>query len=561
MRKLTFLDGFMGLAFLVALAIRLTGLGSIPLNDSEAKWAFQALELARGGSTVGAETGVILWSSLLFGLLGGSNFLARFIPAFIGSWIVFTPIFFQKKIGYVTTVIFSFGLALDPLLVGISRQVDGLSMSITLAFLAAGFWYWRKDLMFGLCLGIYLITGPSAWLGLTILGVIVLVNRIFLSEKKDNADLQKGILVHWKSIFLGLGISLFVFGTLLMFTPTGISGALEGLVAYWNSWKGNLENQYSAGMIIMAVLNYLLMPVLLGISGMIQGIRSKNKEDLKMTAWVLSTLLVLIIYPGFEIRHLAWISPLFWIIAARQISKISWKPRKGPSLLMGVVTLVMMVFILINFNTLVNSLEPGLRLSAIGISFLIILLTGFLVWWGWSFDEARFGFGLGVLIILMGLTFAGAWRSAGLNGKINLEMTNLSPAFVDSDLMDISIGDLSEWNTGEREFLDVVSLGVQSPAVDWMMRDLVNYQKVNSITAGENPDIIIAASDAVLGQTELYTGQEFTLREIPIWDGLTARQWIGWLMRRELMVNQETILLWVRSDLFPGTTSNKSTGE
>jgi len=216
-------------------------------------------------------------------------------------------------------------------------------------------------------------------------------------------------------------------------------------------------------------------------------------------------------------------------------------------------------------NTLPNltgeNSNLALRISAIGVSLVIILLTGFLIWWGWSLTEARFGFGLGLLVILIGLTLTSAWRSTGINGKINLEMINLSPAFVDEDVLMKSISDLSEWNTGGGEFLEVVTVDVDSPALDWTLRNLKDYQKTNSIITGENPGMIITYLDTPIDQTELYTGQEFTIREIPVWDGLTGQQWLAWLMRREIPVNAETILLWAKSDLFPGAMSIGTPGE
>jgi hypothetical protein len=558
LRKLTFGDGFIWLAFAIGLGIRLAFLGVIPLNDTEAKWALQALELSKGGAIVGAQAGAVLWSGILFFVFGSGNVLARFFPAVIGSLVILTPLYFQEKLGKTTPAILAFGLALDPLLIGVSRQVDGLSMSIALAGLAAGFFFSRKSLLFGLCLGLFLLTGPSAWLGLLILAVIVCVNWLFFTEKTTILSAWK-MRFNWKMALLGFGISLFIGGTLFMLTPTGISGALDGLATFVKSWKVVPTYQNSTAIIVMAGLSYLLMPLVLGVTGMIQGIKGKDRFDLLATSMVLIVIFVLIIYPGFEIRQLAWLSPFLWVLTSRQIQRMQWSTRTGPAIMMGLITLVMLIFALMNLNTVSNLVGDNsnfiLRILAIGVSLVIILLSGLLVWWGWSLTEARFGLGVGLLCILIGLTLTSTWRSTGLNGKINCEMINQSPVFVDEDLMIQSIGDLSEWNTGEREFLDVVMVDVTSPALNWALRDLVNYQKTNSIIPGGNPGIIIANPDSSIGQTELYTGQEFTIREVPVWNELTGQQWIGWLMRRELPFNSEAILLWARSDLFPGATT------
>lgn len=560
MRKLTYLDGLFGLAFGVGLVFRFIGLGDAGLNNQEAEWALQALDISRGGSVVGSEAGVVLWSSALFHLLGGSNFLARLFPALIGAAVTLVPLFFRKLIGERTALWLAFGLAFDPLLVGVSRQVDGLSLAITFAGLAAGFWFWKKNLLFGIFLGLFIISGPSAWLGLVMLGVILLAGRLWGGKKGLPAGAEMTRPTNWKMILLGLGVSLLVGGTLLMQVPTGLSGTLGGLVVFLQSWGMNPAGQTSALIVFMALAGYLLMPLTLGIVEMIQSVQSRDGLGLRITTWVLCVVLVLVLYPSFEIRQFAWLSPFLWLLAARQLNRVEWTLWSGPKLFTSLVTLIMLIFLLINLNALVRSLEPGLRLAAIGVSVLIILLASILVWWGWSLYEARSGLQMGALVVLLILTLGSSWRSAGLNGKQNLEMINQAPAFVDEDLLTDSIGDMSEWNTGERGYLEVVNLGVPSAALDWALRDVVDYEKLNSNIPGENPGFIIANSDSYVGQTTPYTGQEFTLQETPIWSGLTAQQWIAWLMRRELPVSAETIILWARSDLFPGAVIDEAAG-
>jgi predicted membrane-bound mannosyltransferase len=87
------------LAFLIALGFRLIQLGASPLTDSEATLALQALHLAQGKAPLlGSQPGYILLTSILFAVIEATNFMARFVPALVGSALAFVPYFFRDQI-------------------------------------------------------------------------------------------------------------------------------------------------------------------------------------------------------------------------------------------------------------------------------------------------------------------------------------------------------------------------------------------------------------------------------------------------------------------------------
>ena len=75
------------LAFLLALGLRLIQLGAMPLTDAEAAPALQALHIAQGlKPALSPHPFYILSTSVLFFLYGGgTDFLARLIPALAGQ--------------------------------------------------------------------------------------------------------------------------------------------------------------------------------------------------------------------------------------------------------------------------------------------------------------------------------------------------------------------------------------------------------------------------------------------------------------------------------------------
>src|SRR5690349_5445507 len=130
-----------GLAFLLAIALRLIGLGHMPLNDSEATLALQALQLASGLKPVlDPHPAYILFTTPLFFLYGGGmNALARLVPALVGSALVFAPLLFQDRIKPRPGLILAFFIALDPGMVAISRQAGSPILAITFLIFAFGF--------------------------------------------------------------------------------------------------------------------------------------------------------------------------------------------------------------------------------------------------------------------------------------------------------------------------------------------------------------------------------------------------------------------------------------
>src|SRR6187397_881173 len=115
-----------GLAFLIAIGFRTIQLGASPLTDSEATLALQALHIAQGKAPLlGPQPGYILLTSILFAIIKSTNFMARFVPAMVGSLLVFVPSLFREKIKPLPALILAFFFAVDPGLVALSRHASG----------------------------------------------------------------------------------------------------------------------------------------------------------------------------------------------------------------------------------------------------------------------------------------------------------------------------------------------------------------------------------------------------------------------------------------------------
>src|SRR5512141_1339899 len=166
-----------GLAFLIALGFRLIQLGASPLTDSEGALAMQALRVSLGQNPLlGPEPIYVLLTSILFAVIESTNFLARLIPALAGSALVFAPYFFREKIKPQPALILAFLFAIDPGLVALSRQANGTILAATFLLFAWGMWLNRRLILAGIFAGLALLSGPSVWMGLLVLGL----TRVFL---------------------------------------------------------------------------------------------------------------------------------------------------------------------------------------------------------------------------------------------------------------------------------------------------------------------------------------------------------------------------------------------
>ena len=160
------------LAFGLALAIRLLRLGEIPLGDDEARWALQALDLAKGlHASMGPQPAYVVLTSVVFFAVQASNFAARLIPALFGAVLCLAPFYFRDRLGSKAAIVLAFFLALDPTLLGISRLAGSPIMAVTAWMLAWGNWRTGNLRTAGIWAGIALLSGPALWPG--VIGLLV----------------------------------------------------------------------------------------------------------------------------------------------------------------------------------------------------------------------------------------------------------------------------------------------------------------------------------------------------------------------------------------------------
>jgi len=186
---------------------------------------------------------------------------------------------------------------------------------------------------------------------------------------------------------------------------------------------------------------------------------------------------------------------------------------------------------------------------------LILGICLILVAFGWSARTARIGTTWSFSLFLGIYTIATAWGTSGMRLNNDVELWSPDQAPIQSDLLLSSVDDISMFSSGHIDAQPVTIMGINSPALEWVLRNH-EVQIVQTLDPQVAPPIVITPLMNDLGVPSAYRGQDFTWMEPPTWDGIQNPDWIKWLVYRQLPRGNETIILWARDDLFPDARKN-----
>lgn len=550
-----------GLAFIIAIAFRFIQLGAAPLTDSEAQFALQAFRLAQGQSQLLApQPAYILFTSLFFTIIDGTNFMARIVPALVGSALVFAPHFFRQKIGARPALILAFFFAIDPGLVALSRLSGGTILAVTFLLFAWGTWINQHKTAAGIFLGLALLSGPSIWSGFLILGLTGLFLRgiqpktISSEEDSQNEQSESG------NLLIPLIVTVLIGGTLFFTVPNGLSAALASLAAYLRGWV--TPSTVTSGRTLLTFASYELLGISLAIFSLIRGFRTNSKRILRLSLWLAVALLLSVFYR--QTNELAWaILPLL-ALAAMELSR-AFDMLQEEYMEVGVVVIAIVIltaYIWFNVsNIALNPYQVPTTVPLFGVvehpryfvlfgSLLILLVSIGLVAFGWSARTARLG-AIWSLVIFFGIySIAAAWGASGLRnpGGVELWLSDSRP--LQANLLRSSLDEISEFSLGHIYAQPVTVFGVASPALEWVLRNN-KVEVIDTLDPQVAPSIVITPIMNDLALPAAYRGQDFTWRQTPQWDTAQNPDWLKWFVFRQLPMSNETIILWARDDLFP----------
>ncbi len=538
-------------AFAAGLLIRLVGLTRVPLSDGEASLALQALDLARGQlpATV-TQPAYLSLTALVFFLFGSSDFLARFWPALAGSLLVLAPLLYRRYLSPLAAVILAWLLALDPALVSASRTAGGPAFAAAFLLLSLGFYLQRRPAWAGICAALALLGGPQLWPGLVVLAVLL----VRASGQVANVETENSqpAPFEFRTALVAFVLALLAAGTLFFRYPAVLSGIPSSVVAYLRGWTA--PSGVPFWLPLFALFFYELLFLLGGLIGLVQdGVR--RSLSLPGLAALLAVLLV-VIYPARQVYDLVWVTIPLAFLTARVLARwlIPEEIALFPIAAEALLTVVLLGFAWLNLSALANPTIDDTTLlaaklwSAVGL----LLITSVLMVWGWSLAVMRTGLTYGLTLLLVLFTLSGAVNAAGLGRNPQAEMWPGAQPVMDEDLLRQTVGDLALWTRGDRSVIDVSVVGIDSPSLRWALRDVRQLSFVNYLPQTTQPAIVITPDQQTINISNSYRGQDFVWTRGPAWTVFLDAEWLRWFMQRQSPTEKTTLILWARTDLFPG---------
>ena len=544
---------------LVAAGFRFALLGTYPLDDQQANIALQALSVSRNESVrLSGEPGYIALTSVLFDLFGASGFWARFWPALLGTCAVLLPVLYRKWLGSSTALVLAALIALDPVMIGVSRSAGGTMLALVGVMAALGFWLNRRPVLSGVLLGIALTGGSGFWpLGLITVGIIAMWRNLFTN--RDDAGLNGA--GSSKSVVIVLSVaavSSLLLSTLFFSLPNGISAIGSSVVEYFSGW-GEFDSRLLAGN-SLAWLIIELPLIALGIWGFVDGMLKKEQLARFMgVLWAL-TLVLTLLNPGTASSHFVWVALPMLILAAKKLSKLVRLPNVENRLIFTVeliLVLALVIFSFLNSLNLVNNayLTPEeTRNRIIGTFLPIILLAAMTVLfaWGWSYSSTRSGFIAGIVVLLVVGLVSNAWKSAGLGSRPQFEFLFSRGFPLGEQPLLTTVKDISISRTGYADRIDIQVIGLEHPSVFWVLRDFNEVISASVPDPNSAPSLVLTNVETRIDLPASYRGQKILWSVNPDYAAMQPIDWIRWSLFRLTPASNTELILWAKNDLFPG---------
>ncbi len=549
--------GWFALAFGLALLLRLLRLGELPLGDDEARWAVQALDLARGVTPeLGPQPAYIMLTTLLFFVFHPSDFAARLAPALFGAALVWVPFLFHDRLGKKAALVLAFFLAFEPGLLALARTAGSPIIAVSAALLAWGLWRNGYTRAAGIFAGFALLGGPLLWPGLIGLGVAYgLVGRMTPREDEEIQPLRNR-----STLFTALGFAVGTYvlaGSLFLRVPGGLGAGLASIPAYFGGWL-DFTDVYVTRLLI-TLGSYQLFALLFALVALVRGYLTRDELSLKLGAWLLAALVLAFANPFRQVSDLAWALLPLWALAAREVARYLEPIEDGvwETIAMTVFTAVIIAFAAMNFTSL--ALAPAdlatqqLRWLVMIGSLLLLAVSMVLVAYGWSIPVATQGGVWGLVAVLAIYTFANSMAAGGLRTYRTVELWSTGMGVKQARALDDMLNELSLGKLGTPDAIDVAVAGVDSPALRWTLRNR-SATFSNGLTVFGTPSVLITPVDYVSPDLEAgYRGKDVTWRTAPAWNQGLSTDWMRWLVLHDFPQGEEKVKLWVRSDIFIDT--------
>jgi hypothetical protein len=558
---------FLG-AFLIGLVLRSAALGALPLSDAESTLALQALSVSRGGSVANwAHAGYTLFTGAAFFLFGSSDFLARLWPALTGSLIVLVPYLFRRFLGDKAALAAALILAVEPFGVALSRQAGDGPAALVFLLLGLGLIFEDRPVLAGISIGLALFGGPSLWAAaVSLLLAVALAIAIFGREQvralRETTPLLAGGAGR-RLLFTFLA-TVILFGTLVLWVPAGVTGIGSGLAAYFAGW-GSASGGLPFGLMGIGLAAYDGFFLVLGLIALAYALRAGRPGERLVALWAVTAFVLVVLYPSRQAADLFLPMSLLCLLSGglwvRMIEAL--RDRGLGAVLAAILFSVWLVLALLGLAQLYSVPAMGMSQKQIAPNTiwigLLLLLISFVAAGLWrSFRLAGLSLAVALCAMLGIYTLSATWRAAGLGTHPEAEMVRVQAPVASEDLLMGTLGDLSEWNTGRRDAVDVTVMQPVSPALEWALRGFEHVQFAEVLSTSTPAPVVLSQEVKTQPGNGGYRGEAFTWQVVPAWGKMQAKEWARWVLYRDVPLESNTIVLWAQARLFPYDEEGKS---
>jgi hypothetical protein len=207
-------------------------------------------------------------------------------------------------------------------------------------------------------------------------------------------------------------------------------------------------------------------------------------------------------------------------------------------------------------NVLLQNLPPTRYVLLISV-LLLLAVSVLMVALGWSARIARLGSVWGLTLALGLYSLGMAWSATGLRTSDGWELWWPDRIPAQADLLLTTVNEQSEWSIGDEMSQDVTLLNLDSLALEWLLRGR-DLQMASALNTQDEPAIVISSQTDDFNLPIAYRGQDFTWRREPFWDLAGIYEWIKWSVFRDMPYESETVIVWVRHDLFIDSSQSLS---
>ncbi len=210
------------------------------------------------------------------------------------------------------------------------------------------------------------------------------------------------------------------------------------------------------------------------------------------------------------------------------------------------MTFGILVFVWLNLQGMVNDQTTGgsnsPQLAAIGVALALLVFASFLVSWGWNGGIARRGLVWGLSAILMIYALGVATEAGAMRLQYTSEMWINGPSLPQVNLLVNTLNQLSDSHAGVKANLDLVVVGVQSPGLEWALRQFPKPLFTSTLEPGTTPSVVITAKTAQPSLTALYRGDAFVLSQQPEWSLISPAEYLAWFIYHTAPQNNLSVI-------------------